>query len=179
MADQNQEQVVVPFTGKWTETIVKPNGVEVDPEPHGTNEEQTRWEDELVVSFSVADNVFAFGGPFPDEATLKPQVSEFFPMRGTCEPKIFSTDPFNFTFIRKPHSMWRSAPNCENPMYVKWLDRIEGEWGPYWKNLGIYDLIQISRYGPPYRQEMLTAALMFYERSTHTFQLGRLPHCWM
>lgn len=48
-----------------------------------------------------------------------------------------------------------------NEDYILWLNKIETKMGPTWKNRGIYDLIQLSRVGPLYCQNMLVAALYF------------------
>ncbi|GAU21853.1 hypothetical protein TSUD_33490 [Trifolium subterraneum] len=39
-----------------------------------------------------------------------------------------------------------------------------------WKDFGIFDFIQLSRLGLKYQQEMIIAALHFFESSTNTFQ---------
>lgn len=40
-----------------------------------------------------------------------------------------------------------------------------------WKNQGIFDLIQMSRFGPGYNVTMLIVVFWFWESSTNTFQL--------
>jgi hypothetical protein len=47
---------------------------------------------------------------------------------------------------------------------------VEKEYKGYWKNYGIYPLIQFSRTDPKYKPELLIATLHFYEKSTNTFQ---------
>jgi hypothetical protein len=42
-------------------------------------------------------------------------------------------------------------------------------YGAFWKDSGIYELIQLSRVGPKYQQEMIIAAMHFFESSTNTF----------
>lgn len=40
-----------------------------------------------------------------------------------------------------------------------------------WKSKGIYDLIQLLRYGLPYCQNMMVSSFYFWESTTNTFQL--------
>jgi hypothetical protein len=94
---------------------------------------------------------------------------DIFPCFKTREPLIFDITPYNFNFIKPPNKVFRSAPYVENEAYIDWLDRVEKEFGEFWKSHGIFDLIQISRIGPKYHTEMLVAALHFYENSTNTF----------
>ncbi|GAU41478.1 hypothetical protein TSUD_239540 [Trifolium subterraneum] len=54
--------------------------------------------------------------------------------------------------------------------YIAWLDRVQQDFGSLWKDFGIFDFIQLSRLGLKYQQEMIIAALHFFESSTNTFQ---------
>ena len=43
--------------------------------------------------------------------------------------------------------------------------------GQFWKDIGIFDLIQLSRQGPEYHNEMIIAALHFWNPSTNSLHL--------
>ena len=43
--------------------------------------------------------------------------------------------------------------------------------GQLWKEMGIFDLIQLSRQGPKYHSEMIIAALHFWKPSTCSLHL--------
>lgn len=65
-----------------------------------------------------------------------------------------------------------SAPSPKlNEDYDLWLNKIETKMGETLKSRGIYDLIQLSRIGHLYFQNMFIATLYFWESSTNTFQL--------
>jgi hypothetical protein len=86
-----------------------------------------------------------------------------------CSPRAFLDSPYSFEFIKPPNKVFRSAPYYGNEDYITWLDRVQVGYGEFWKYYGIYELIQLSRLGPKYQQEMLIAALHFFESSTNTF----------
>jgi len=44
---------------------------------------------------------------------------------------------------------------------------MERKKGQLWKDIGIFDLIQLSRQGPKYHNEMIIAALLFWNPSTN------------
>jgi hypothetical protein len=92
-----------------------------------------------------------------------------FPVYKPCKPRAFIDSPYNFNFIKPPNKVFRSAPYYGNEDYIKWLDRVQVGYGDFWKDAGIFELIQLSRVGPKYHQEMLIAALHFFESSTNTF----------
>ena len=66
----------------------------------------------------------------------------------------------------------RIEPKYENNEdYICWLDKIEGKKGQFWKDIGIFDLIQLSRQGPRYNKEILIDALHFWNISTNSLHL--------
>lgn len=82
---------------------------------------------------------------------------------------MFIDESFKFNFFK--NRIFRSSPPTEGVEYIKWLDKVERRKSHYWKDLGIYDLIQLSRVGLPYNPHMLIASMCFYDTSTNTFQL--------
>jgi hypothetical protein len=56
-------------------------------------------------------------------------------------------------------SKFRTEPKIDNnEKYICWLDKVEKKKGQFWKEIGIFDLIQLSRQGPKYHNEMIIAA---------------------
>jgi len=51
------------------------------------------------------------------------------------------------------------------------LNKVETKRGRFWKDIGIFDLIQLSREGPRYHNEMLIVALHFWNISTNSLHL--------
>ncbi|MCH88149.1 hypothetical protein A2U01_0009030 [Trifolium medium] len=92
-----------------------------------------------------------------DATNSTPVVKEIFPCYETCEPRVFNSTPYNFGFLKQANKVFRSAPYAENKVYLPWLDRVEKDFGNFWKRHGIFDLIQLSRVGPTYYLEMLLA----------------------
>ena len=52
-----------------------------------------------------------------------------------------------------------------------WLNKVKRKKGQFWKDIGIFDLVQLSRQGPKYHNEMLIAALHFWNPSTSSLHL--------
>jgi hypothetical protein len=69
-------------------------------------------------------------------------------------------------------SKFRTEPKIgENDPYIGWLDKLEKKKGQFWKDIGIFDLIQLSRLGPKYHNELIIAALHFWNPSTNNLHL--------
>jgi hypothetical protein len=64
------------------------------------------------------------------------------------------------SFFESGYKIFRSAPIVSNG-YLQWLNKVEKQYASFWKDSGIFDLIQLSREGPKYHAEMLLAALHF------------------
>ncbi|CAJ2663131.1 unnamed protein product [Trifolium pratense] len=159
----------VPFAGKWSGFSVADDGTKYVPEPKGSKEHREIWESQVMIPFAIDNNVYAFGGPIPDDMNLTREVDEIFPCLETCEPRIFDSKPYNFEYMLTNYKPFRSHPYYGNSLYLTWLDRIEQSFGKFWKDYGIFELIQFSRIGPKYQPEMLIAAMHFFEKSTNTF----------
>ncbi|GAU33291.1 hypothetical protein TSUD_279660 [Trifolium subterraneum] len=139
------------------------------PQPHGDPDKRAIWHSELMILYAVNKNVYAFGGPLPDELALTSKIREIFPCYPTCEPRIFSNETRHLGFSNA--KLFRSAPSIPNTKhFIPWFNRMENDFGDYWKTYGIYDLIQFTRIGPQCQQEMLIAAMHLWEKSTNTFQ---------
>ncbi|KAK2449848.1 hypothetical protein QL285_009003 [Trifolium repens] len=161
----------VPTAGKWKDLRVLEDGEEVVPEPSGTEAESKIWNTQLMIPFSIKKEDYAFCGPYPTRAeVISKEVSDIFPLHVTCEPRIFSSTPYNFGYMKNALKIFRAAPYTAHKDYIPWLDRVEKDFKDSWKSYGIYELIQFSRTGPKYKPELLVAALHFYEKSTNTFQ---------
>lgn len=64
-----------------------------------------------------------------------------------------------------------APPTKKNEDYIPWLNKIEATKKETWKSRGIFDLIQLSRTGLAYCQNILVASLYLWESTTNTFQL--------
>ncbi|GAU14611.1 hypothetical protein TSUD_96750 [Trifolium subterraneum] len=102
--------------------------------------------------------------PKPHENNRNKETISFF-----CNPRTFVTGAYNFSYLKPPNKIFRSAPTIVEG-YIAWLDRVQQDFGSLWKDFGIFDFIQLSRLGLKYQQEMIIAALHFFDSSTNTFQ---------
>ncbi|PNX91243.1 hypothetical protein L195_g047373, partial [Trifolium pratense] len=66
----------IPFAGKWTEFPIADGGVKYVPEPIDIKEHKQIWQSQVMIPFAVQKNVYAFGGPFPDELSLDREVDK-------------------------------------------------------------------------------------------------------
>jgi hypothetical protein len=164
MASNSIDQPIVPIAGKWTNFNVKNDGEQVVPKPHGNEKQKKIWESSLMIPFSVAGDVYAYGGPLPDNESLLKKVDTIFACYQTCEPKFFYSKPYNFGFLGKGCNLFMAEPYFGNKKYISWLDRVEKGSSEVWKSYEIYDLIHFSLKGSLYKQEMLIAAIHFYEK---------------
>lgn len=64
-----------------------------------------------------------------------------------------------------------TPPTKKHEDYILWLNKIELKKSEFWKERGIFELIQLSRTGPAYFQNMIVISLYFWESTTNTFQL--------
>ncbi|KAK2446307.1 serine/threonine-protein phosphatase 7 long form protein [Trifolium repens] len=137
-------------------------------EPDMTVVEDNIWGEELMIPHKLGGKTLAFAGPLPSSDNFSEDVSNIFPLNTTCEPKIFANSVFDMSFFEPGYRAFRSAP-VVSESYLKWLNKVEKQYATFWKESGIFDLIQLSREGPRYNAEMLIAALHFWESSTNTF----------
>jgi hypothetical protein len=137
-------------------------------EPDMTAVEDNIWGEELMIPHKLGGRTFAFAGPLPSSDNFNEDVGNIFPLHTTCEPRIFANSVFDMSFFEPGHRAFRSAP-VVSESYLKWLNKVEKQYATFWKESGIFDLIQLSREGPKYNAEMLIAALHFWENSTNTF----------
>ncbi|KAK2420536.1 serine/threonine-protein phosphatase 7 long form protein [Trifolium repens] len=135
-----------------------------------TSVEDNIWGKELMIPHKLGGSTFAFAGPLPSSDNFSEDVSNIFPLNTTCEPKIFANSVYDMSFFEPGYRAFRSAPVVSEG-YLKWLNKVEKQYATFWKDSGIFDLIQLSREGPKYNAEMLIAALHFWENSTNTFHL--------
>ena len=61
-------------------------------------------------------------------------------------------------------------------LYLSWLSKIEKKKSQDWKDLGIFDLIQMSKLGFSYCQPFLLASLYFWDNTYNTFHLHDDSH---
>jgi len=108
---------------------------------------------------------------FPREltATNIDELKEIFPCYEKHSPIVFTKGPYDVSY--KDTMFFRSAPKVDKENYTTWLNKVEKKKGDFWKNLGIFDLIQLSRHGPRYQKHMFLATLHFWNALTSSLHL--------
>ncbi|GAU28512.1 hypothetical protein TSUD_156690 [Trifolium subterraneum] len=167
MAESPQTSEELPIAGRWWRDELKGCESTQVLEPSRRNKEI--WEKRVIFPYSLDNKTFAFGGPKPHENNRNKETISFFPSYSNCNPRTFITGTYNFSYLKPPNKIFRSAPTIVEG-YIAWLDRVQQDFGSLWKDFGIFDFIQLSRLGLKYQQEMIIAALHFFESSTNTFQ---------
>nr|CAD1822727.1 unnamed protein product [Ananas comosus var. bracteatus] len=59
--------------------------------------------------------------------------------------------------------------------YLTWLDRVEAAFSDFWREVGIYAAIQLSRHPPVADNLLLAAALCFWSSTSNVFLFKRGP----
>ncbi|GAU40775.1 hypothetical protein TSUD_26550 [Trifolium subterraneum] len=168
MADSPQNDEGLPIAGRWWRDELK--GCESTQVLEPVRHSKEIWEKHVIFPYSLNNKTFAFGGPKPNENNRNKETISFFPAYSNCNPRTFISGTYNFSYLKPPNKIFRSAPTIVEG-YITWLDRVQHDFGSLWKDFGISDFIQLSRLGLKYQQEMIIAALHFFKSSsTNTFQ---------
>ena len=65
---------------------------------------------------------------------------------------------------------FRTLPK-NSPEFIQWLDRVQKAKGEHWKDLGIFDFIQLFHHPLSFNPSMLGPFFYFRNKTTNTFQL--------
>jgi len=135
--------------------------------PEFKEAEERIWKSQVIIP--CPNSPHAYLGPIPDDKDNNEALSAIFPCFEKHSPLIFTKGPYNLSFMKY---RLRTEPKYENnDEYLCWLNKVEGKKGQFWKDIGIFDLIQLSRQGPRYHKEMLIVALHFWNTSTNSLRL--------
>nr|CAD1844247.1 unnamed protein product [Ananas comosus var. bracteatus] len=66
-------------------------------------------------------------------------------------------------------------PFSEEDAYLAWLDHVEATYGDFWKEIGVYEAIQLSRKPPIADSLLLASALCFWSPVSNVFLLKAGP----
>src|SRR4051812_11590340 len=165
------------------------------PKPN-TAEERAIYASQVIIPFELSGKTCAFMGPlsgensspdkfFPAYYKTRPLVSKIKiddkgnPISEDVNPteETSTTPPVALEKIRLDYvtnfvRVFRSIPLAKDPeLYYSWLNKVEKQRASFWQELGIYDLIQLSKTGLEYNQTMLVASVHFWDASHNTFHL--------
>lgn len=91
------------------------------------------------------------------------ELKKLFPCYYRCKPQTFQDKYYELGFMSSPHRVFRSYYSTKHEVYIIWLDKVEKKKS--WKDQRIFDLIQLSRFGPKYNANMIIPTLFFCEGS--------------
>lgn len=127
------------------------------------------WYHASLIPYSITGNVHAFMGPLPRRIKKPHMLTNFLPNLPSYEPLVFVDAPFNCNFFK--NKVLCSSPHTKDTYYIKWLDKVQEKKNHFFRDLAIFDLIQLSRVGTTYNSHMLVATICFWDASTNSFHL--------
>lgn len=64
--------------------------------------------------------------------------------------------------MSSPQRVFRSTPTTNSEVYINWLNNEEKTKEQFWKDWGIYDLIQLFIIVPKYNPNMIISLILFW-----------------
>lgn len=134
-----------------------------------------------MLPFTLAGKPHAMLGPMADLSANQENLRHHFPTYDRYKPignrrKPISLDevyndenphsdgqgyayvekPIVLDFFDKNSRIFRSSPlSNDSQDYLAWLAKVEKKKAPFWKEMSIFDLIELSKVGPTYCPNML------------------------
>ena len=110
-------------------------------EPEVLEAEEHIWKSQVIIP--CPNSTCAFLGPIPNAKEDQEQLSVVFPCFDNHSPLIFSEGPYDLSLLK---SKFRIEPKHENNEdYLCWLNKVEKRNSQFWKDICIFDLIQLSK----------------------------------
>lgn len=164
-----------------------------------SSEEQRRiYKSRVLFPFTLFEKPHAMLGPMADSSANQENLRHFFPTYDRYKPignrrtpisqdevhtneaphadgQGYATveEPIVLEFFNGSNRVFRSSPLSKDPQdYLAWMAKVEKKKASFWKDMGIFDLIELSKVGPAYCQNMLLASLYFWDSTHQTFHFG-------
>lgn len=141
------------------------------PQPSSSDEAITKnWQNQMVIPFVVDKKLLAFHSPLADKKSSPKTIAPFFPgYKHVMSPAFDRSVVLDVRFMEAKARVFRSMPTPGNKEYLAWINKVQRKRQDQWWTVGIFDLIQVSRYTHRVNPCMLLASLYFWEGSTNTF----------
>ena len=132
------------------------------------------WETQvLLLGFLNTQNI-CFVGPY--RPTLDYEAISSWFLTYEDEHPIIHKDIIRSDFLKETSGIFRVSPPKDRKTFFNWLAHVEANKSPHQKNIGIYDLIQLSKYGIfSLYMHMLMASFLFWNWSLHSLKLPYDP----
>ncbi|XLU35483.1 hypothetical protein S245_071549, partial [Arachis hypogaea] len=96
------------------------------------------------------------------------KIKNIFPGHPQRRPVAFQ-DSISIGYFDSNNRLFRNPPKTNIGGYHAWLSRVETEKTTLWKEIGIYDLIQLSKITYTVNSGLMGGALYFWDETSHTF----------
>ncbi|CAL5195594.1 unnamed protein product [Lathyrus oleraceus] len=106
-----------------------------------------------LISYSIVGTVHAPIGPLPKRIKKPHTLKDCFPTFPSYDPLVFVDVPFDFNFFK--NKVFCYSPPIGDTDYIKWLGMGQEKKKHFWRDLSIFDIIQLSQVGPKYNSHML------------------------
>lgn len=150
------------------------------PEPPLLKEKISNWPNQVLIPFSLSGKLLKLLSPYPTVKSHSGKVKNFFLGYPITMPSVLEERILDISFMDKPAHVFRSTPLTQSKKYITWLEKVQSQRKKQWQELGIYNMIKISRSWPRYNPAMLLASMFFWDGSNNTFQFpcGMLTPCF-
>lgn len=88
------------------------------------------------------------------------------------ESQSLADETLDLRFMNNDFRVFRVTPSFKDPTdYLNWLNKIEKANSQSWKDMGIYELIMMSKVELDYSSTLLVSSLYFWDNIHYTFHL--------
>ncbi|QHO12431.1 uncharacterized protein DS421_15g506860 [Arachis hypogaea] len=168
MATSSNHLSTIPPSSSNVASCDKPvvkNGKDFAPEPEASKSKL--WESQVLLPLTIDSVDSAFVGPIVSLKEANEIKSIFFwsPQRKS----VAFQDSIPIGYFDSNNRLFRNPSKTNIGGYHAWLGRVETEKMTLWKEIGIYDLIELSKNFYTVNSGLMGGALYFWDETSHTF----------
>nr|KYP35448.1 hypothetical protein KK1_043516 [Cajanus cajan] len=127
------------------------------------------FQSQVLLPFSLSDgSMHAFLGPFSNPSKKKTH-NDLLPEDDPTLPFVYSPT-IDLSLFSDTAKMFRAFPPPKDK-HIQWLEHVEASKQSIWKEAGIFDFVQLSKYDlNVFDPQMLLSAILFWNRETRAFE---------
>ena len=115
---------------------------------------------QVLLPDSLNTKNICFAGPYCPTLDYE-AISSWFPSYENEHP-IIHQETIRGDFMKEKSGIFRAFPPKDRKTFFSWFACIKAKKSQHWKNIGIYDLIQLSKYDiASLDMHMLMASFLF------------------